>query len=107
MKASSAPNGALRRQLRAIGHHLKPVLLVGNNGLSEGLLQEAARALHDHELIKVKVQAEDREARQTLVRELTTALQADCVQTLGNTALLFRANPQPDPKLSNRLRYGA
>ena len=44
-----------KKQMRAIGHHLKPIVLVGDQGMSTGLLEELNRALNDHELIKIKV----------------------------------------------------
>ena len=44
-----------RREYRAIAHNLKPVIIVGDKGLSEGLQEELERALNDHELIKIKV----------------------------------------------------
>ncbi|TNF33603.1 MAG: YhbY family RNA-binding protein [Gammaproteobacteria bacterium] len=98
MKASD------RKQLKAIGHHLKPVLIIAGGGLSEGVLAEAERAIHDHEVIKVKLNVGDREMRQQLITELASSLRAEVVQTIGNMAVLFRENAQPDPRLSNRLR---
>ncbi|WP_410961553.1 YhbY family RNA-binding protein, partial [Salmonella sp. SAL4457] len=44
-----------KKQFKSIGHHLKPVLIVAENGLTEGVLAELERALNDHELIKVKL----------------------------------------------------
>lgn len=96
--------GSERKQLRAIGHHLKPVILIGSGGLSEGLLHEAGRAITDHELIKVKLNVGDREVRAALAKELAESLGAELLQTLGTTVLLFRKNPKPDPRLSNLLR---
>ncbi|MCF8975357.1 YhbY family RNA-binding protein, partial [Pseudomonas edaphica] len=52
-----------KKQYKSIGHHLKPVLIVADNGLTEGVLAELERALGDHELIKIKVNILDREAR--------------------------------------------
>jgi RNA-binding protein len=93
-----------RKQLKAIGHHLNPVLIIGSAGLSEGVLNEAERAITDHELIKIKVNVGDRELRKQLITQLTDTLKAERVQSIGNMALLFRENEKPDPKLSNRLR---
>jgi RNA-binding protein len=93
-----------RKQLKAIGHHLNPVLIIGSAGLSEGVLNEAERAITDHELIKIKVNVGDRELRKQLIAQLTDTLKAERVQSIGNMALLFRENEKPDPKLSNRLR---
>ena len=52
-----------KKQYKSIGHHLKPVLIVADNGLTEGVLTELERALGDHELIKIKVNILDRESR--------------------------------------------
>jgi len=92
-----------KKQMRAIGHHLKPVVLVGDQGLSPGLLDELNRALNDHELIKVKVRAE-RDTRKILVDALCEETGATCVQTTGAMALLFRAAERPNPRLSNLIR---
>lgn len=96
--------GSERKQLRAIGHHLSPVLMIAGSGLSDSVLAEAERALHDHELIKIRISIADRSERQLLAARLARQLGAELIQTLGHTALLFRANPKPDPRLSNRLR---
>ena len=93
-----------RKQFKAIGHHLNPVLIIGSAGLSEGVCNEAERAITDHELIKIKVNVGDRELRKQLIAQLTDTLKAELVQSIGNMALLFRENEKPDPKLSNRLR---
>ncbi|MCF5812770.1 ribosome assembly RNA-binding protein YhbY, partial [Pseudomonas sp. PA-1-2A] len=58
-----------KKQYKSIGHHLKPVLIVADNGLTEGVLAEFERALNDHELIKIKVNILDREARLAAVAE--------------------------------------
>jgi len=52
-----------KKQYKSIGHHLKPVLIVADNGLTEGVLAELERALADHELIKIKLNILDRESR--------------------------------------------
>ena len=92
-----------KKQMRAIGHHLKPVVLIGDNGMSTGLLEELDRALEDHELIKVKVHAE-RDTRKILIASLCEEMGAHCVQSTGAMALLFRAAKKPNPRLSNLIR---
>ena len=92
-----------KKQMRAIGHHLKPVILIGDNGMSTGLLDELDRALEDHELIKVKVRAE-RDTRKILIASLCKETGAHCVQSTGAMALLFRAAKKPNPRLSNLIR---
>ena len=71
-----------KKQMRAIGHHLKPIVLVGDQGMSTGLLEELNRALNDHELIKIKVRAE-RDARKVLIASLCEETGAQCVQSTG------------------------
>lgn len=92
-----------KKQMRAIGHHLKPVVLVGDQGVSTGVLEELNRALNDHELVKVKIRAE-RETRKLLIDSLCEETGAHCIQSTGAMALLFRAAEQPNPRLSNLIR---
>ena len=97
-------NSEQRRQFRAVAHHLKPVIIVGDKGVSEALLTELDRALEDHELIKVKLASNDRELRQAMVQQLTEASRAELVQMIGKIAVLLRRAQKPNPKLSNLLR---
>lgn len=96
-----------KKHFRGIGHHLKPVILIGGNGLSEALLAELERALEDHELIKVKVAAEDRESRRAVVDELPNVVGCEIVATIGNIALIYRAAKKQNRKLSNLVRYSS
>lgn len=82
-----------RRHLRGLGHRLKPCLQVGTPGVTPAVLTELRAALSHHELLKVKVRAEDRVARDTLITTLADASQAQLVSRVGNVALLYRANP--------------
>ncbi len=90
-----------RRRLRGIGHHLKPVVQVGQQGLTEGVRAEAHRALEDHELIKVQLPAGDPRQRKALAAELATVTQSELVQTIGRMGLYYRPNPNANPKRSN------
>ncbi len=94
-----------KKHYRSIGHHLKPVLIVADQGLSEGVLAELERALNDHELIKVQLRQADREDRQAVIAELCQAGRCELVQSIGKVALLYRKNPKPNRQLSNILRY--
>jgi len=84
--------------LRGLGHQLKPVIIVGDAGLSEALLKEFASTIKHHELIKVRVRAGDRETRDTIIRELCEKQSADLVSRIGNVALLYRRNSEK-PKI--------
>ncbi|MEE3169174.1 MAG: ribosome assembly RNA-binding protein YhbY [Pseudomonadota bacterium] len=94
-----------RREFRAIAHNLKPVIIVGEKGLSEGLQEELERALNDHELIKIKVASQDREARQEAIQALCESSGAQLIQTIGKIAVILRRAKQPNPKLSNLTRH--
>ena len=92
------------KQLRAIGHKLKPVVTVAGNGLSETVVAEVDRALSQHELIKIKLAVGGREAKEAVSQELCKQVRAELVQSIGNIALVLRRTDKPDPKLSNLLR---
>lgn len=94
-----------KKQYKSIGHHLKPVLIVAEQGLSEGVLAELERALNDHELIKVQLRLSEREDRQAITQELCQQGRCELVQSIGKVALLYRKNPKPNRQLSNLLRY--
>jgi RNA-binding protein len=98
------PENARRKQLRAIGHRLKPVVIV-SNGLTDGAAAEIDRALTDHELIKIRINAADREEKQELTAEVCKKLDAELIQMAGHIALIFRAALKPKPELSNLLRH--
>jgi RNA-binding protein len=83
-----------KRHLKGLGHHLKPVVLVGQHGLTEGVIAEMGVALDAHELIKVKISAGDRPLRDALIDGLTQATSASLIQRIGNVAVLFRRNPK-------------
>lgn len=93
------------KQLRAIGHKLKPVVIVASKGLTDAVMQEIERALSDHELIKVKVAVGDRADRQAAAEEICARTGAELVQATGAMLLLLRRTAEPDPRLSNLLRY--
>ncbi|WP_404472837.1 ribosome assembly RNA-binding protein YhbY [Vreelandella venusta] len=96
---------AQKKAFRSIGHHLNPVVTVSENGVSENLLAELNRALHDHELIKVKLALPERDDRAAMISELLADSKAELVQTIGKMALLYRRNPKANPKLSNVTRF--
>ena len=79
-----------KKQFKSIGHHLKPVLIVADNGLTEGVLAELERALSDHELIKVQLRIVERESRLAAINALCKAGHAALVQAIGKMALIYR-----------------
>ncbi|MBS7662033.1 ribosome assembly RNA-binding protein YhbY [Pseudomonas lalucatii] len=94
-----------KKQYKSIGHHLKPVLIVADNGLTEGVLAELERALNDHELIKVQLRITEREDRLAAIDELCKAARGELVQVIGKMALIYRKNPKPNKNLSNISRF--
>ena len=83
-----------KKYLRGLGHTLKPIITVGDKGLTESLLTEYESTLLHHELIKVKVRVGDRAARDKMIKELSTGSSAELIQRIGNVALLYRENPE-------------
>lgn len=81
---------AQQRELRARAHHLKPVVTVAGNGLSEAVLAEIDRSLQAHELLKIKLQGVEREQQPALLEELCTRLDAAAVQHIGNILVVWR-----------------
>jgi RNA-binding protein len=79
-----------RRYLRGLGHALNPVLLVGSAGMTPAVIAEAKRALHDHELVKVKFRGAERATRDAGLAELATATESVLVQKIGHTALYYK-----------------
>lgn len=82
-----------RRHLRGLAHPLKPVIRMGSAGLTDALVRETARALDDHELIKVKAAGGDRDARDALLADLAQRTASALVQRIGNVAVLYRPHP--------------
>jgi RNA-binding protein len=91
------PPGLSERQLRhlcGLAHALRPVIRLGNAGLTAAVAGETARALHDHELIKVRAPGGDRAARDALFAALASQTGSVLVHRIGNVGVLYRANPE-------------
>lgn len=89
------------RHLRSLAHHLKPVVIIGNAGLSEAVMREIDLSMAHHELIKVKLPAADRDQRKTMIDEICAAAQCECAQMIGHIAILYRAADKPVISLPN------
>jgi RNA-binding protein len=89
---------AERRALRAQAHHLDPVVIIGQHGLTAAVLHEIDLALLKHELIKVRVVAEDREVREALLARICADLTCAPIQHLGRVLVLWRINPDKKKK---------
>ncbi|MBB72773.1 MAG: ribosome assembly RNA-binding protein YhbY [Legionellales bacterium] len=82
--------GKQKRELRAQAHKLKPVVSIGNNGLTDPVLVEIDKALYDHELIKVKIYGGDKEYREQILQEICEKQDAHHVQSIGHILVLYR-----------------
>jgi RNA-binding protein len=91
--------GKQRRYLRALGHHLEPVLQIGHEGLSETVVAQANTQLDAHELIKVKVGESSPLSRHDAASQLAGATSSSLAQVLGRTFLLYRPRAR-DPQLT-------
>ena len=92
---------AERKLLKARAHALKPVVAIGNEGLSAAVLKEIETSLKAHDLIKIRVTGDDREARQTLLGEICNRSGASPVQHIGKILVVYRESqkePAPAPK---------
>jgi RNA-binding protein len=95
MSVATTLDNQTRRALKQQAHHLKPVVMLGQAGLTEGVLAEVERALFDHELIKVRITGYDRDERDAQVAEIARQTNAALVQRIGNVAVLYRKRPEP------------
>ena len=83
-----------KKYLRGLGHALKPLIMVGEAGLSESVRAEFESTLAHHELIKVSVRVGDRTLRDSIIKDLCDSSGAAMIQRVGNMALLYRENPE-------------
>ena len=83
-----------KKHLRGLGHALKPVIMIGDAGLTEAVQAEYMSAIEHHELIKVKARVGDRDARDEIIATLCSQSGAELIQRIGNVALLYRENPE-------------
>ncbi len=78
--------------LRSLAHHLNPVVMIGNRGLTESVLTEIERNLVAHELIKIQVAGEDKAARTETYQKICEASQAQAVHHIGKQLVIYRAS---------------
>ncbi len=79
-----------KQHLKGLAHNIKPVVLMGSNGLTEAVIAEIELALSHHELIKVKVASEDRDTKHLTVDAIVRETKAEKVQVIGKTLVLYR-----------------
>ncbi|MGV8056976.1 MAG: ribosome assembly RNA-binding protein YhbY [Smithellaceae bacterium] len=85
--------GSAKKYLRSLAHHLKPVVMVGRNGISEQLIASVDAALKDHELIKVKF-LEFKEDKKEISQEIAVITKSEVIGVIGNIVIFYRQHPQ-------------
>lgn len=88
--------GRQRKRLRSLAHGMQSVVRLGQDGLSEGVVKEADRALNGHELIKVKF-IEFKDRKKELSQELAQRTGSECIGLIGHNGIFYR--PHEDPRL--------
>ncbi|XOV77441.1 MAG: ribosome assembly RNA-binding protein YhbY [Aestuariibacter sp.] len=83
-----------KQHLKGLAHSLKPVVLLGSNGLTEGVMAEIDLALNHHELIKVRVPSEDREEKKLIMDAIVRESGAEKLQVIGHTLVLYRQSEE-------------
>ena len=92
-----------RQNLKARAHPLKPIVMIGTAGLTATVLAEIERALKCHEVIKIRILNEDRDARKVMLEQICTQLQAAAVQHIGKILVIYRPQEElPESKPASR-----
>ena len=81
-----------KKHLRGLGHPLKPLVMIGQHGLTDAVVKELDQTLDAHELVKVRARVGDRDARDEALATLAARTQAAVVQRIGNVGLYYRAS---------------
>ncbi len=97
---------AQRKVHRAEAHHLDPVVMIGNDGLTAAVIKEADAALNAHGLIKIRVLGDDRAAREAMYMQLADQLNAAPIQHIGKLLVLWRPQPQKEKAVDEDRKPG-
>ena len=99
MKSVTNLSSSQRKYLRGVAHGLKPVVLIGQKGLTTSLAQALDEALMAHELVKAKfIDDKDKDFKARAIEKLTEATASELVGLIGHTAIFFRPHPDPDQR---------
>lgn len=91
-------NSKQRKALKTKAHHLKPVIRIGQHGVSEGVIAETHIALDTHELIKVQIQQGERDDRHAAIETLCQQTQAELVHSIGKVSIIYRRRKEQNKK---------
>lgn len=88
-----------KKKLRAMAHHLEPYVIVGQNDLSNSVLQSINQALLDHELIKVKFMgSKDKESKTQFCQKIEETQSCDCAGLIGHVGIFYRPHPKKEKR---------
>ncbi|MDT8383199.1 MAG: ribosome assembly RNA-binding protein YhbY [Gammaproteobacteria bacterium] len=88
-----------KRHLRGLAHNLKPVVMIGNSGITDGVIAELDARLAHHELLKVRISGQDRNERLKMAADLCKRTNSQLVTTIGHIAVLYRRGEYPGIKV--------
>ncbi|MFT6284721.1 MAG: RNA-binding protein [Arenicella sp.] len=91
-----------KQHLKGLAHPLKPVVQLGNNGLTEGVLAEIDSAIKHHELIKIKIPTDDKEEKALIIEAIVRETGALKVHTIGHVLVLYKQNDEKKIELPKR-----
>ena len=89
--------GSQRKYLRSQAHHLKPLVLIGRNGINKQVMGSVDLALKDHELIKVKF-GEFKEVKKEISAEIAQTTKSELIGIIGNIAIFYRQHAEPEKR---------
>jgi len=92
-------NSEQKKQMKGQAHELKPVIMIGQAGLTDAVLKELNAALDTHELIKIKIRAE-REQRKSIKEKICIETKSELIQSIGQIIVIYRKKPEKSPKKS-------
>ena len=80
-----------KKFLRSMGHALKPVVMIGQQGLSESVLAELETTMNKHELLKIKIRAGGKDEKQQMINQIVDVSKSHLIQVIGNIMVIYRA----------------
>lgn len=92
-----------KKILKAKAHHLNPIIIIGQNGLTQPVLDEIEIALEHHELIKIKANQHDKEDCNTYANEVCQSLKAEFIGRIGKTLIIYRKKQNSKKKAESKL----
>ncbi|MFW5450436.1 MAG: ribosome assembly RNA-binding protein YhbY [Methylophagaceae bacterium] len=90
-----AVNDKQKRYLKGLVHPLKPVVMIGNKGLTETVLAEIEKALEQHELIKIRISGQDKAERIAMLADITDKTSSNLIMSIGHVGGLYRPAQEP------------